>query len=46
MPMVSADKPDDSSNCREKLALLRDEERHVSGDRQLRHLQRHGNDHA
>src|SRR4030095_15221496 len=28
------------------LAFLRHEERHVGGDRQLRHLERHGNDHA
>ena len=46
MPMVSADKPEDSGKCREKLALLRNEENHVGGDRQLRHLQRHRNDHA
>ena len=29
MPMVSADKPADSGDRREKLGLLRDEENHV-----------------
>src|SRR6266481_506023 len=41
-----ADKPDDSGDCREKLALLRDEENHVGAESQLRHLERHRNDHA
>src|SRR4029450_9565639 len=45
-PDGRADKSEEAGKCREVLVLLGDEERHVSGDRQLRHLQRHGNDHA
>jgi hypothetical protein len=41
-----ADKPNHSNNCRLKFGLLGNEERHVGGNRQLRHLERHGNDHA
>ena len=46
MPMVAPINPEESGKCRELLALLRDEENHVGGGSQLRHLQRHRNDHA
>ena len=46
MPMVRPISPPTPTIIVFKLALLGNEESHVGGDRQLRHLQRHRNDHA